>query len=373
MGATHQARRARVRAELTDAGVGALLVGPGADLDYLIGWTGSVQERLTLLILPAAGDTCLVVPALEAPLVRPALRDGTVELRTWRDGDDPVDLVHGIVTGHGLVGERVAVGDGLVTGVTLRLQARLEGCTWVPGSAVLAPVRAVKEPGELDRLRAAARAVDDVHRAVPPLLRPGRTEREIARDVEGLIRDGHDRVGFVIVAAGEHGAIPHHEPSGRVLEPGDPVLVDVGGVRDGYWSDCTRNYVLGEPTPGYRALHETVQQAQHAAVSAVAPGVRAAEVDAVARRVIEDGGLGAGVLHRTGHGIGLDGHEAPWIVAGNDRRLVAGMTFSVEPGVYVPDRHGVRIEDVVVVTEEGVERLNTVGRCPVTCPGDEPQ
>lgn len=357
-------RLERVRAALVEQEVAALLVGPGPDLRWLVGHDASPDHRLTLLVVPAEAAPTLVLPELEAPLVPLGAAGAGVRLRPWRDGEDPLDTVAEVAAAHGLEGRRLAVDDRLWTSFTLRLWSRLPGCRWLPGSAVTGPLRAVKEPSELECLEAAARAADDLHRQVPDLLRPGRTEREVARDLADLMRAGHDRVGFVIVAAGEHGASPHHEPSERALRAGDPVLVDLGGVRDGYWSDCTRNYVLGAPPEGYAVLHEVVAQAQHAAISAVAPGVRAEEVDATARRVLTDAGWGPHILHRTGHGIGLEGHEPPWIAPGERRELEPGMVFSVEPGVYVPDRYGVRIEDVVAVSQEGARRLNTLPRPP---------
>lgn len=360
----------RVRTVLGERDIAALLVGPGPDLRWLLGHDVSPDPRLTLLVVPAGATPTLVLPELEVPLVPPDTSGAGVRLRPWRDGEDPLDAVVAVAAAHGLRGRRLAVDDRLWTSFTLGLWSRLPGCRWLPGSVVTGPLRSVKEPLELQRLEAAAAAADDLHRQVPGLLRPGRTEREVARDLAELMRAHHDRVGFVIVAAGEHSASPHHEPSERPLRAGDVVLVDLGGVRDGYWSDCTRNYVLGDPPEGYAALHEVVAQAQHAAVSAVAPGLRAEEIDATARRVLTDAGWGEHILHRTGHGIGLEGHEPPWIAPGESVALEPGMVFSVEPGLYVPSRYGVRIEDVVVVSPEGSRRLNTLSRHPVTVPAE---
>lgn len=332
----------------------ALLVGPGADLRWLIGYDALALERLTLLVVPAAGRASLIVPALEAPRAEASGATEHVELVTWDEREDPVPRVAALLPDARVV----AVQDRLWTVFTLRLQEALSASEWVPGSQVVGPLRVRKEPDEVAALRAAGRAIDAVHAEVPRLLRPGRTEAAVGRDIAELIRTEHDEVAFVIVASGPNGASPHHDTGGRELRTGDAVVVDIGGVKDGYCSDMTRNYVLGKPPEGYTEVHEVLQQAQHAAVSAVAPGVAAEEVDATARRVLDDAGLVEYFVHRTGHGIGVEEHEPPWIVAGNEQVLEPGMAFSVEPGVYVPGRYGARIEDIVVVTDGGCERLN---------------
>ena len=226
-------------------------------------------------------------------------------------------------------------------------------------------LRMRKQPDELDALRRAGGAIDAVHRQVPGLLRAGRTESEVGREIADAILDaGHEQVNFVIVASGPNGASPHHETGERVLQAGDPVVVDIGGTLDGYCSDCTRNYVVpgGRETEPYSILHDTLEAAQRAACDAVRPGVTAESVDAAARTVLVDAGLGDAFIHRTGHGIGLEEHEDPYIVAGNDLVLEEGMTFSIEPGVYLEGRYGARIEDIVAVTADGVERLNRLNR-----------
>lgn len=362
-------RLRRVQEALRDRGIDALFVGPSPDLRYLVGYHALPLERLTLLVVPAAGDPSLVVPELEAARALASGAGDVADVRTFTELEDPFRQVTQVLTAAG-VGEpgTCAVQDRLWSSFTLRLQAVLPGARWLAGSQVMGVLRRVKTPDEVERLRRVARAIDEVHRQVPALLRPGRTEAEVGRDVADLILDDHDEVNFVIVASGPNGASPHHETGSRRLEVGDAVVVDIGGTRDGYCSDNTRNYVLSSPPEGYRDLFDVVLAAQRAGVEAVRPGAAAEDVDRACRQVVEDAGYGEWFVHRTGHGIGIEEHEEPWIVAGNAEALEPGMAFSVEPGIYLPDRYGARIEDCVVVTDAGVERLNTLDRGLVEVP-----
>lgn len=350
----HARRRSDLTHALRDAGLAAAIVGPGPDLQHLACYTAPEMERPTLLVVPSEGRPVLVVPRLEELRARAdAALDG-VDLRSYGETDDPFAVVVATVPADG----DVAVGDRLWSATTLRLQERLPGRVRVPASVVTGPLRSRKDPDELAALREAAAAIDAVHRAVPALLRRGRSELEVARDLAGMIREHHDEVAFVIVASGPNAASPHHEPGPRRLEEGDAVVVDIGGSVRGYHSDMTRTYHLGPPPPATAAAYAALEAAQAAGVAAVRPGAVAEEVDRAARDVMERAGLGAAFLHRTGHGIGLEVHEAPWIVAGDRTVLVPGMTFSVEPGYYLEGRTGARIEDIVAVTEDGVEVLN---------------
>ena len=343
-------RLGRVQAALREQGVDALLAGPSPDLRWLTGYDTHLAERLTLLVVPAAGEPRIVVPELEAPRARAHGVDDLAGLVTWGETDDPVALVSG------LLGERtgvVAVQDRLWAMFVLRLQAAVDVATWVEGGSVLGPLRAVKDDQEVAALHRVGAAIDRVHARMHTWLRPGRSERDVAADVAAAILEEHDRVNFTIVASGPNGASPHHEVSDRVLQPGDPVVVDIGGTLDGYCSDSTRDYVLGHPDPDYAELHAVLEQAQAAGAAAARPGVTAEQVDAAARDVIVAAGHGDRFVHRTGHGIGVEEHERPWIVAGDTTELVPGMAFSVEPGIYVEGRHGARIEDIVTVGQDG--------------------
>jgi Xaa-Pro aminopeptidase len=225
-----------------------------------------------------------------------------------------------------------------------------------------------KSAAEVAALRVAGAAIDRVHERIGEWLRPGRTEREVGSDIAAaIVAEGHTTVNFVIVGSGPNGASPHHDIGDRVIERGDAVVVDIGGTTsDGYCSDETRTYVVGGAPDGFAGYYEVLLQAQIAACDAVRPGVTCEAVDAAARRVISDAGYGEFFIHRTGHGIGLEEHEEPYIVAGNSEPLEPGMAFSIEPGIYLPGRHGARIEDIVVCTEQGGERLNLVDRALIT-------
>lgn len=348
----------RARHALRDAEVDALLVGPSADLRYLIGYHALPLERLTLLVVPAAGDAFLVSPELEVPRAHDHGVGDLVEVVGWAETEDPLQLVSDRLSALGVAAGTLAVQDRLWTSFTLGLQGRMPSARWRPGSSVMRELRMIKTPAEIAALHTVGAAIDAVHAQVPDLLRPGRTEAEVGRDIAERILDGHDEVNFVIVGSGPNGASPHHETGDRVLQPGDAVVVDIGGTLDGYCSDETRDYAIGHLPDGYAELHRVLEEAQQRAVDAVRPGVSAASIDAAARDHIEAAGYGERFIHRTGHGIGIEEHEEPYIVAGNDLELRPGMAFSIEPGIYVPGRYGSRIEDIVVVTDDGVASAN---------------
>jgi len=357
----YPAQRLRLAADAAGAaGLGALLLTPGPDLRYVTGYDAQQLERLTCLAVPANGDPFLVVPRLELPAAQasPAGRFG-LEMIPWEETDDPYALVGGRL---GVVSS-VGLSDRMWAMMVLRFRAALPAARQGLASAALRGLRSRKSPAEVAALREAGAAIDRVHAAIPGWLRPGRTELEVAADVAAAISEaGHARADFVIIASGPNAASPHHEPSGRVLQPGDAVVVDIGGTMpSGYCSDCTRVYAIGGPPGEFLRYYEVLRDAQEAACGAVRPGVTAEAVDAAARVPITEAGYGPEFVHRTGHGIGLETHEDPYIVAGNTEPLEPGMAFSVEPGIY-PGPHGARIEDIVVCTEQGYERLNNVTR-----------
>lgn len=352
-------RLERLRAAMRTRGVDALLVGPSADLRYLVGYHALPLERLNMLVVPVDGPASLIVPELEAPRAEASGAPRHAELVPWGETDNPVALVVDRLAAAGTdLGGTFGVQDRLWTSFTLGLQAALVGARWVPGSSVMRDLRIIKTAAEIQALRDVGAAIDAVHAAVPDLLRPGRTEAEVGRDIAERILDDHDEVNFVIVASGPNGASPHHETGDRTLEVGDAVVVDIGGTREGYCSDVTRDYAIGHLPDGYADLHRALEEAQELAVQAVRPGVSAEAIDAAARDHLDAAGYGRYFVHRTGHGIGVEEHEEPWIVAGNSEPVAAGMAFSIEPGIYVPGRYGSRIEDIVVVTDDGVERVN---------------
>jgi Xaa-Pro aminopeptidase len=357
----YPAERLRLAADAAGAaGLGALLLTPGPDLRYVTGYDAQQLERLTCLAVPANGDPFLVVPRLELPAAQasPAGRFG-LEMIPWDETDDPYALVAGRL---GLVSS-VGLADRMWAMMVLRFRAALPAARQGLASTALRGLRSRKSPAEVAALREAGAAIDRVHAAMPGWLRPGRTEFEVAADVAAAISEaGHVRADFVIIASGPNAASPHHEPSARVLQPGDAVVVDIGGTMpSGYCSDCTRVYAIGGPPAGFLRYYDVLRDAQEAACAAVRPGVAAEAVDAAARTPITEAGYGPEFVHRTGHGIGLETHEDPYIVAGNAEPLEPGMAFSIEPGIY-PGPHGARIEDIVVCTGQGYERLNHVTR-----------
>ena len=353
----HDGRLHALQARMVAEDVAVAVVGPGSDLRYLTGYHALAMERPTLLLVPAIGAPTLVAPALEELRARAEVRVERVDVACYAELDDPFDLTARILgrSGKG----RVAAGDQLWTLFTLALQERLTGSSWTSASRLIAGLREVKDAAEIDALRRVGAAIDRVHARVGDVLIAGRTEREVARDIADMIREEHDEVSFVIVAGGPNSASPHHEPGDRTLQVGDAVVVDIGGTLNGYGSDCTRTYHLGQPDERFVGAYARLKEAQEHAVAAVRPDVTAGSIDAVARGILTEAGLGEAFVHRTGHGIGLDTHETPWILDGSLVELVPGMTFSVEPGFYLPGWAGARIEDIVVVTDSGVERFNT--------------
>ncbi len=343
------------------AGLAGLVITPGYDLRYLVGSRAQTFERLTALVLPADGSApTVVVPRLElAALRESAVAELGATVADWVDGQNPYELVARALRGAGTDPVRIAVTDSM-TALHLLPLAEVLGAVPVLATDVLRQLRMIKDVSEVDALRKAGAAIDRVHARVPEFLKPGRTEAEVAADIaEAIVAEGHSEVAFIIVGSGPNGADPHHECSDRELQAGDIVVVDIGGpYAPGYNSDSTRTYSLGEPDVEVARRYAVLQRAQAEAVAAVRPGISAESVDAAARDVLAAEGLAEWFVHRTGHGIGLSVHEEPYIVAGNDITLEPGMAFSVEPGIYFPGNWGARIEDIVIVTEDGVESVN---------------
>lgn len=361
----YEERLARARAATEAAGLDALLIGVGSDLRYLTGYAAMPLERLTLLVIPAGADPFLVVPRLELGAARAGVRP-TVDLRTWDETDDPYALATA-----GLVdAAAVAVSDTMLAMHVLRLQRALGAAAGVDlASVVLRDLRMIKDGDEVALLRAAALAADRVvaHIAAGPLV--GRTEADVAREVrERLLLEGHEEAHFAIVGSGPNSASPHHEASDRVIQAGEPIVLDIGGTLGGYGSDITRTLWVtgGNPAHGpderFRHLFSVLTSAHGAATRSVRPGIACEGVDAAARTIIDGEGYAEAFFHRTGHGIGLDGHEDPYLVTGNDLSMVEGMAFSIEPGIYLTGAYGARIEDIVVCGPDGPIVLNEAPR-----------
>ena len=354
----YAARRERALAMLDEADLAGLLVSPGPDLAYLTGYDPLPLERLTMLLLAPTIATTLIVPALEAPGAEIAAGIGGVEILPWRDGEDPHELA-----ARTLRSGRYAVTDRTWSSHLLALEQATADCFFVAAGRAIPLLRAVKDEDEVARLRAAAHGADAAFAEVIRLAFAGRREVDVAADLSRLLREhAHQRVDFTIVGSGPNAASPHHEPTEREIATGDAVVLDFGGLADGYASDITRTVFVGEPTDEQRHVYTIVRAAQQAAFDAVRPGAVAQDIDRAARAVIVDAGYGEAFLHRTGHGIGMEVHEPPYLVEGDATVLVPGMTFSDEPGIYLAGRFGVRIEDQVAVTGEGAERLNEASR-----------
>lgn len=364
-------RMASARTLASDAGLSAILVGVGADMRYLAGYAAMPLERLTMLVIPSDGGPSLVVPRLEAAPARlaPPAAAGALPVVTWDEGDDAHALVASLVRDargpSTVAGQRIAVSDDLPARHLLPLEERLRSPTLSLASSLLREIRMIKDADEIALLTLAARAADRVVAQIAAGRLVGRTEAEVSREVrERLIAEGHDDALFAIVGSGPNSASPHHEASDRVIQAGEPIVLDIGGTLGGYGSDTTRTLWVtgGDPSNGpdasFRHLFAVLLGAQAAATRAVRPGIACEAVDAAARRPIEAEGYGEAFFHRTGHGIGLEGHEDPYIIGGNQEPLRAGMAFSVEPGIYLPGTFGARIEDIVVCGADGPIVLN---------------
>ncbi len=351
------ARLAAMRRLMDSTSTDALLASVGADLPYLTGYEAMPLERLTMLVLTMDRQPVLLVPELEAPRV--VERPDVFAVRAWGETEDPVGIAARLLDGVG----SVVIGDQTWATFVLALEERLPGVRFDVASPLTRELRMRKDAQELDTLRRAAHATDRVAARLREMRFSGRTEAELSRLVATMVvEEGHQAATFSIVASGPNGASPHHEAGPRVIEEGDAVVVDFGGKLDGYCSDTTRMFHVGEPTSEYREVFAVLGDAQAAAVDAVRPGATADGVDRTAREIIIAAGHGERFIHRTGHGIGLDAHEHPYIVEGNDFELEPGMTFSIEPGIYLSGRYGMRIEDIVAVTDNGAERLNRSDR-----------
>lgn len=353
--ATYLDRLSRVRTVMGEQGIEVLLLSVGHDLPYLTGYLAMPLERLTMLVVPRDGDAVMVIPRLEAPRV--AEQPGVFTVHAWGETEDPVGLVAGLVGS----ARHVAIGDQTWARFLVDLLPRLPAATFHRAVDVVGPLRMRKDAAEIAALAAAGaaadRVADQLHAGEIPLT--GRTEAQVSADISArLIAEGHDVVNFAIVAAGENAASPHHHPGPRVIRPGEIVLTDFGGTMNGYCSDITRCVFLGdlpaEIADAYAVLHE----AQQASVAAGVVGVACQDVDRAARRIITEAGFGEQFVHRTGHGIGMEAHEDPYMVEGNELPLAAGHAYSVEPGIYLEGRWGMRLEDIVVATDHGPRPMN---------------
>jgi Xaa-Pro aminopeptidase len=353
----HLDRIRRARATMAATGVDVLLLSVGSDLPYLSGYHAMPLERLTMLVVPRDGDATLVVPRLEAPRV--IEQPDVFSIVPWNETDDPVAVVASLVGRPGVA----AVGDTMWARFLVELLQHWPSATtqYVRSTVVMNALRMRKDAAEIAALQAAGAAADRVaaqlHAGEIAMI--GRTEAQVSADISArLLAEGHDVVNFAIVAAGENAASPHHHPGDRVIQTGELVLTDFGGTMAGYCSDITRCVYLGEPPIEITEAYQVLHAAQAAGVAAGVVGAACQDVDRASRQVIADAGFGQYFIHRTGHGIGMEAHEDPYMVEGNDLAIEAGHAFSVEPGIYVSGRWGMRLEDIVVATDAGPSPMN---------------
>lgn len=356
----HAERCQRAQRAMADQNIDWLFVTHSTDLKYLINYTHRQTERLTLFLLSREGRGTLLVPTFEIPVVEKYATFFDIE--SWIETEDPVDHIRAKVGGTG-AGKTIAIGEQLYATFLLRIQDKLPDAKYVQGNNVLARLRMVKSAEEVDRLRRVAHAADAALAALLEQPLTSMTEIEVLKFLHAhLLKNGHEMVGTGIVGAGANAASPHYKTGTVPIREGNALVIDFGGAMKDYRSDITRTFHIGEPSDEFKKVYQIVLDAQQKAFEAVRPGMMAEQIDAVARGYITEQGYGEYFLHRTGHGIGLDVHEPPYLVGGDKTVLEEEMTFSIEPGIYLKGKFGVRIEDIVVVTHAGAERLNEFPR-----------
>lgn len=361
----YDARLVRVRALMRAHGLDFLLVGPSADMVYLTGAHLRPSERLSAFILPQEGPAHFVVPFFEAPSL-PTLPTG-IQIDTWQETENPAQLAAGLISG-GLHSEpggancTVGVGERLWAVYLLRLQGELPRAGFTPATSVLSSAREIKAADEIEIMKQAGARSDAGFMEMVKRPFVGRSESEVSREFARILEgQGLTVPDAPVVASGPNGASPHHHASEKIIEMGDLVVLDFFGTWKDYGFDCTRTVFAGE-APDQRSeqlnVYMVVKEAQERAVQAASAGMECRQLDEVARNYITRAGYGDFFIHRLGHGLGLDIHEGPYIVSGNETVLQDGMVFSIEPGAYLPNRFGVRIEDIVALVDGKAIRMN---------------
>lgn len=355
----HTGRIAKAQELMAQTGAELLALSLGSNMRYLSGFTDEPGERLLLLLIPREGNPVFIVPELYAEQVAQA--SPFDDVRIWKDADDPGELLKRTIAELGIRTGRVLVDDTMWAAFLLALKEAVPRADFGLASQVTVPLRLRKAPDEIDHMAQAGTIADEAFEEVLRSKVSGMSELELATDLEEAMKEkGAEKIAFeTLVASGSNGALPHHRAGKQTIEPGDVVVLDFGCRCHGYCSDMTRTICCGEPSTEIQAVYKIVERAQEKAVHSVKPGVEAQTIDRAAREEISRAGHGDQFVHRTGHGIGLDVHEAPYIVEGNGLVLHEGMAFSVEPGIYLPGRFGIRIEDVVVVTKTGARAMTS--------------
>jgi len=352
----YEKRRARLLESMKSHGVQAAVFTPSTDYRYLTGSKKQPGQRVTALALTPE-RTMLMLPGFEAGNEKELARE--MELVPYTDLDDPAKLLASLLPADGTT----AVGHDIRAGFLLALQSRLPQIQWRSADFLLTPIRRKKDAEEIRIIETAQHMAERAlsRLVAQPLV--GKTEQEIASILKKLrLEEGFDAVGDGIVASGPNTALPHHVNGSRTLQEGDVLMFDIGGTYEGYHADFTRTFAVGKIPEGFAEIYQIVLEAHLAGKAAAKAGVPAAQVDQAARQVIEKRGYGPCFTHRLGHGIGLDIHEEPFITAASQLPLETGNVFSCEPGIYLPGRFGVRIEDLLVLEEDGVRSLNELGK-----------
>ncbi|MFW2543689.1 M24 family metallopeptidase [Primorskyibacter sp. 2E107] len=346
-----------IREAMAEQGVDLVALGPGAHMHWVLGWHPHPDERLTLLAI-GQDSAYFVVPSVNA---EQAGAHAGLPLITWKDEDGPGGALLSLAQKIGQA-TRLVLDETMRTDFSLPLIDVFNGAEPVFADQLVGALRMIKDTEELAKLKASAAVADQAMQAGFAAIRPGLTETQVAQAMRDSFASAGAQVAFTLCASGPNGAFPHHSTGERVLEEGDAIVFDIGAGFGGYPSDITRMAAVGRVPEGYDAVHAVVEAAWQAAAAAAKPGVAAHVVDDAARKVISDAGYGAYFVHRTGHGLGLEVHEPPYLTSSSETILKEGMVFSIEPGIYIPGRFGIRLEDIVILGANGVERLSGLSR-----------
>jgi len=348
-------RRKLMQKEMAEQGLDLAIITPGPNLRYLTDFRAHALERITALVL-SVHDSWIVVPQLEFNAAKEFFTD--LEVVSWGELDNPYDLIFSLSEKN----NRILLDQNMKYLHVEKFQNSQPSAKFQNLTQIIQPLRAIKSPTELDELRKVSGSINAVHQKLATMKFQGKTERELAREIQELILEEHEKVDFVIVASGPNSANPHHQPTDRIMDINDVVIVDIGGTSGaGYCSDCTRTYHVGDRVDKeFLFSYQALKQAQQLGVEAVNVGVFAEEMDRVVRDELVKYDLAKWFIHRLGHGIGVETHEDPYLVSGNTYSLRVGNAFSIEPGFYIPNRWGARIEDIVAISDTGVVNFNDI-------------
>lgn len=353
-------RLAALRERMAATATGLIAIGPGSHMDWVLGFHPHPDERPCLLLV-APEKECFLMPVLNAEGSR-EMTD--IEFHNWADDVGPdAALKQALEAVDATAPGLVALDETMRADFALLLIDALPADTrraFTPDT--LGGLRMRKDSAEYSKLKMNAGIADRAMQAAFAALNPGMTELELADAIKRHFTSEGASPQFWIVGAGGNGAFPHHATGDRAIQEGDAIVIDIGGRKQGFPSDITRMAVVGHPPEGYGQIHSIVEKAVQAALKAARPGARASDVDAAARGVITDAGYGEYFVHRTGHGLGIDIHEPPYITATCDVVLEEGMVFSIEPGIYLPGRFGIRLEEIVILRGDGPEILSGLSR-----------